>query len=449
MILRKNSPARVVVISIDGVPYSFVKERIAAGALPNFKKLVATGALRRMRSVQPCVSSVAWASYMTGKNPGKHGIFGFIEKKPGSLETFVPTSVNMTSDTIWEMMSRAGKKVFAMNVPVTFPPRPINGILIGCFLGTRLESIAYPQRVARQLKAMDYKIDAHVAIAHESLDRFADECNRVLVKRAEVMFHYLDSAAWDFFQCHIMETDRMNHFFWEHAEKRASPYGKAFYDFYERLDDLIGEVDRRLGDETALIVLSDHGFCAIKKEIYLNRFLVEAELLKFTTASPKNLLDMHADSLAYSLIPGRIFINRQGREPKGTIAPEQYEWAREKVAQALLALKDPDDGAPIIRQVLKREEVYHGEHLPVAADLIAIPHDGYDLKGNVTKAALSEKTALSGMHTFDDALFFVRRHEIKTAHENLWIGDVAPTILKLMNLTAPADMDGVAIELIK
>jgi len=445
MVLRKNSPSRVVVLSIDGVPYSFIQKRIAAGDLPNFKKLLDNGSMRRMNSVQPCVSSVAWASYMTGKNPGKHNIFGFIDKKTGTLETFVPTSVNVMSATIWEIMSRAGKKVFVMNVPGTFPPRPVNGILIGCFLGTRLESIAYPKQISAELKARQYRIDARAAIARENLDRFIDECNLVFTRRAEIMLHYLEKEPWDFFQGHIMETDRMNHFFWDQAENGYSPYAKAFSNFYKRLDELIGAVAEKIGDEAELIVLSDHGFCAIKREIYLNRFLAEAGLLKFKTASPKSLHDMHAESLAYSLIPGRVFINLQGREPNGAIAPERYEWARQQVTQTLLELRDPDDGAPIIREVIKREEIYHGAYLPAAADLIAIPHEGYDLKGDVTKAALSEKTALAGMHTFDDALLFMRRHDNKPARENLWIGDVAPTILKLMNLPVPADMDGVAL----
>lgn len=441
------SNLRVVVISLDGVPYSFVKARTAAGDLPNFKRLLDNGSLQRMNSVQPCVSSVAWASFMTGKNPGKHNIFGFIDKKPGTFETFVPTAVNMTSATLWEILSRAGRKVFVMNVPGTFPPRPVNGILIGCFLSASLQSSAYPKAVAAELKKLDYQIDARAALARKDLDRFARECHHVLLKRVDVMLHYLAKERWDFFQCHIMETDRMNHFFWEHAETGGSRHAQTFFEFYRRLDDCLGAIARKLDAETELLILSDHGFGTIKKEIYLNRYLVAAGLLKFKTTSPQSLQDMHAESLAYSLIPGRIFINLQGREPGGTIAPERYEWARAEVTRALFECKDPEDGAPIIRTVLKREEIYHGDQLPAAADLIAVPHAGYDLKGDVSKTVLGEKTALAGMHTFDDAFFYVRRHAIHPAREKFWIGDVAPTILQMMNVAVPADMDGVALTL--
>ncbi len=443
--LKNKKSGKNFVISIDGVPYDFMKAHIAQGRFSNFKKLVESGSFRRMNSVQPCISSVAWSSYMTGKNPAKHNIFGFVDKKPGSYEVFVPTSNDMKSDTIWEIMSRARKRVFVMNVPVTYPPRKVNGIMVGCFLCTQIEKVAYPAHVSQELKQMGYKIDAEAAIARQNLDEFLEECNAALTKRVEAMFHYMAKGPWDFFQCHIMETDRINHFFWEHMEKNDPKYVKAFYDFYVRVDGVLGEVDREIGPDADLIVLSDHGFCTIQKEIYLNWYLIEASLLKFKKTPPKTLADMHPESLGYSLIPGRVFVNLKGREPHGSVLPEHYESAREKLTAAFMEFKEPETNAPIIRQVLKREEIYAGQNFEMAADLIAVPHDGFDLKGDIRKETPGEKSALVGMHTFEDSLLFIRHHEIKRPHNELWIGDLAPTILKMMNVPAPNDMDGVAL----
>ncbi len=442
---KHKSNGRVFVLSIDGVPYDFMQQQTARGRFPNFKRLVQSGSLRRMNSVHPCISSVAWSSYMTGKNPGKHNIFGFVEKKRGSYDLFVPTSRNMKSETIWEIMSRAGKRVFVMNVPLTYPPRKVNGVMIGCFLCTQFDKLAYPPRVAKELKRMRYKIDADTSLARADLEEYLEDCKRTLEKRIEVMFHYMKREPWDFFHCHFMETDRVNHFFWECAEKDELKHARTFRAFYQRIDDMLGEVESKLDADCEFIVLSDHGFCSIKKEIYLNRYLVETGLLKFKIKRPKTLADIHPEALGYSLIPGRVFVNLRGREPLGSVPIEQYETAREKLTTALLEFKDAETGAPIIREVLKREQIYAGPHYEAAADLIAVPHDGYDLKGDVRKEIYSEKTALAGMHTFDDALLFLRHREIQRAHNELWIGDLAPTILKMMNLPIPGDMDGVAV----
>lgn len=443
--LKKDKGARVFVISIDGVPHSFLQKNLKNGKFPNFKRFLQSGTIRRMNSVQPTISSVAWSSYMTGKNPGKHNIFGFVDQKPGSHEIFIPTSVNMTSDTIWEIMSRAGKRVFAMNVPVTYPPRQVNGVMIGCFLCTQIEKIAYPAHVSQELKQMGYVIDADAWIARENLDKYLLEVNNALEKRVQAMFHFLKKEEWDFFQTHIMETDRMNHFFWEHMEYNDPKYADAFFKFYQRVDEVLGEVEAKVGEDVEFIVLSDHGFCTIKKEIYLNYYLQEAGLLKFKNTPPKTLNDMHPDSVAYSLIPGRVFVNLQGREPHGSVPQEKFEETRERLTDFLLQLKDKETGERIIREVIRREDIYEGSNLPSAADLIAVPEDGYDLKGNVNKEIYGEKGPLVGMHTYEDSLLYIRNREINRADNELWVGDLAPTILKMMHLPIPEDMDGVAL----
>ncbi len=443
--LKKNQGARVFVVSIDGVPFSFMREQIARGRFPNFKRLLARGDCKRMNSVQPVISSVAWSSYMTGKNPAKHNIFGFVDQKPGTHEVFIPTARNMTGDTIWDLMSRTGKKVFVMNVPVTYPPRPVNGIMIGCFLCTQIEKIAAPASVSAELKSMGYKIDAAAWIAREDLDRYLEEVNLALEKRVEAMFRFLDRERWDFFQTHIMETDRLNHFFWEHMERDDPKYARAFFAFYDRVDEVLGEVEERVGEDAEFIVLSDHGFCTVKKEIYLNTYLVEAGLLKFRKSPPRGLNDIHPESLGYSLIPGRVFVNLRGREPYGSVPEDRYEAARDKLTETLLGLRDKDTGEPLIRDVVRREDIYVGRNLPAAADLIAVPHDGYDLKGNVDKAVFGEKGALVGMHTYEDSLLYVRNRTLKRGHNEIWVGDLAPTILNLMHVPVPEDMDGVSL----
>jgi predicted AlkP superfamily phosphohydrolase/phosphomutase len=222
-------------------------------------------------------------------------------------------------------------------------------------------------------------------------------------------------------------------------------YAKAVLEFYRRVDDIIGEVAEFAGSETELVLLSDHGFCGINKEIHVNYFLAEAGLLKLRTSTPLSINDMHPDSTAYSLIPGRVFINLKGREPNGSVTPERYEDVREQVKSEMLGIKDPESKKPIIREVHKREEIYSGPFLDGAADLIAVPHDGYDLKSDVRKMFHGERSALVGMHTFDDSFLYVRDRNLLCADNECWIGDAGATILDMMCIPRPPDMDGVSL----
>ena len=188
------------------------------------------------------------------------------------------------------------------------------------------------------------------------------------------------------------------------------------------------------------ILLSDHGFCAVHREVYLNHLLAEEGYLKFKTDPPKDIRDMSARTQAYSLIPGRIFINLKGREAEGPVEPSAYESLRDELSKKLLAMADPDTGQQVIEKVIRREEVYSGPWLEEAADLIAIPYDGYDLKGNVDKDELMHKGALVGMHTLDDALLYIHSQEI--VKEDLCVVDLMPTLLQLMGIPSPADLNG-------
>ena len=436
----KKEKKRVFVFSIDGVPYTFLKAQLETGRFPHLGELAGESAFSRMRSVYPTISSVAWSSYMTGQNPAKHGIFGFVDRKPGSSEVFIPTSLNMTSKTLWEILGQHGKKVVVMNVPVTYPPRTVNGLLVSGFLATNLKKATYPAEAAAELEAMGYRIDADAALARESLDRFLDDLHQTLDRRVEAMFHYMEKRPWDYFHVHIMGTDRINHFLWAHMESGDPKYAPRFLEYYDRIDEILGRLLERLSPDVHFILMSDHGFCTVKGEINLSRFLIEQGLLKYRSSPPQGLSDIHPETRAYTLLPGRIYINLKGREPNGGVSPEEYEQVREEIAERLLQFRLPDSGEPVIREVFKREDIYSGEHLQAAADLFAIPHDGFDLKADARKEALVEHSPLVGMHTYDDASVLIRGQD--AVRPDVEIIDLLPTVFDLMDVPVPADVDG-------
>jgi len=139
--------------------------------------------------------------------------------------------------------------------------------------------------------------------------------------------------------------------------------------------------------------------------------------------------------------PGRIFINLRGREPLGSVNPgKEYETLRDQLVESLSGLRDPDSGETMIEKVYRREEIYTGECFPQAPDLVAMPHRGYDLKGSIKKDVLTDRGVITGAHTYDDAMLCIRGQEI--AKEEAAIVDVMPTILKLMGVPIPQDVDG-------
>ncbi len=432
---------RVFVLGIDGFPFSLMRDLTNSNLLSNFRALLSRGSLRRMNSVLPCVSSVAWASYMTGMNPGKHNIFGFIDRVPQTMEMFVPTSTQMAAETLWEWLSKNGKRVVVINVPGTYPPRKINGVLIAGFLCADIEKIAYPRQVAQDLKTMGYRIDIDSWKARRFKDEFIVEVNDALDKRFEAAFGLLNRVDWDFFQLHIMETDRINHFLWKQWNGGDPTYGPLFREFYQRLDGYVGALVEGIGDETELIILSDHGFCELKWEVYLNHWLEGQGLLKMRKESD-SVADIHPESKAYSLFPGRIYINLKGREATGgVVAGKDYEMTRQNLIEAFRGLHDPETGEPLVEKVVKRETVYDGPYLSSAPDLVAIPREGYDLKGNFAKPSLTAKSEVMGMHTYDDALLYVRDREIRKGDNTFGIMDAYAAVLKLMGIKRPEGVE--------
>lgn len=438
---RKDKGRKVVVIGPDGTPLSLISSLIVEGELPNFARIFEEGSVRPMTSAMPAVSSVAWSCFMTGKNPGKHGIYGFLDRKPNSYDTYIPNSNVMRSETLWEILSRHGKRVVVMNVPVTYPPRRVNGILVAGFLSPRLEKATYPASVGEQLKSMGYRLDVDPWQARENKDKFLEDLYYTLDKRQEAMFHFMETEEWDFFMLQIMETDRLHHFLWEHWEKGDEKYAPAFLKLYHKIDGLLGRLYERLTEDTTLVVLSDHGFCTMKKEVFINRWLQDNGWLNFTKDPPDSLRDIHPDSKAYSMDPGRIFVNLRGREPQGSVdAGREYEALRKELTDALSELREPESGEPMIERVYKREEIYSGECYPQAPDLVAMPCRGYDLKGSIKKAVLTEKGVINGAHTYNDAMIYIQGQDIKK--QEVAIVDVMPTILRLMDVPIPRDVDG-------
>lgn len=438
---------RIFILALDGTPYSLLKKLIDENRMPNLKRFAENADFKQMDSVIPPVSSVAWASFMTGCHPGKHGIYGFIERDPHTMKWFVPLSDRLKENTIQTILSAAGKRVFMMNIPMTYPPRPVNGISVCGFLGNDLTQGTYPPEVGTFLKARGYVIDADTELAKTDLNQFYTHLIDILERRVETMWHFWEQENWDFFMIHIMETDRLHHFFWEYMEQDHPVWAEKFYNFYELIDRFIGDIIHQIPKDIPLMILSDHGFTTLKKEVYLNRWLFQKEYLKFKKPYPETLEDINPLSKAYSLYPGRIYINLRGREKIGSVEQGlEYEQIRQEIKQKLMKLVEPESQSKILKDIHKGEDLYTrdtGKKKIIQKntinsanrsfpDLVAVPFDGYDLKGNLWWDTIFEKTVFNGMHTFNDA--FILLNNGKLPLERFSIAEVASIIYKILKV---------------
>jgi len=434
----KNSKKahRCFVLGLDGLGMELLDRLLAQGAMPVLSELMQKAAVSRMRSVIPTVSSVAWASYATGVNPAMHNLFGFVDREPDPFRIFIPNASHLKHDTIWEALSRAGKRVISLNVPVSYPPKPVNGVMVGCFLSPSLEKAVHPPSLLPLLKEMGYSLDVDAWKAREDLEGFLADLERILESRFRVAFRLMDQEPWDFFQLHIMETDRINHFLLGLWEEKEEPWCTRFKAFYSRLDSWLGRLLESLEElmekgELTLILMSDHGFCRLEEEFQVNFWLEKQGYLFFEGNGEKKLPQFSPKTRAYSLIPGRIFINLKGREDRGSVAPgAEYESLRQELAEALLELRDPLRGKPMVKKVHLREEIYRGPFLDRAADLVLEPHDGFDPKGNTDAASITQKGHIQGMHTLEDA--FLLRYPGELPKRDFRIQDVASGIMGVL-----------------
>lgn len=444
---RRNTPSstkKVVVLGLDGTPYTLLERWTREGKLPHISKLLKQGTLLKMTTSLPDISSVAWTSFMTGKNPGKHNVYGFMDRRDDSYEIYFPNSLSIMGKTLWDYLGQAGKRMVVLNVPTTYPAQPVNGVMVSGFVAVDFGKAVYPPSLIPLLKDMNYRIDVDYQKAHTQPDQFFEDLFYTHERRVRAILYLMEKEPWDLFAAVFTGTDRLQHFFWEHMEKGDIRYGPQFLSYYERVDESIGQIIEMIGEHAHVIMLSDHGFCLLKKEVYLNSYLRKQGYLKFKKEPPETIADIDPDSRAFCLDPSRIYINLKGREPQGCVEPDtDYSRLKEQLLLEFAGLTDEDTGEKMIQKVWTREELYSGPYFHRAPDLVLQPRYGYDLKGSVSRNGLTGKSALTGMHTYDDAMFYIKGFELKKHPVRIF--DVLPTILTLMGLNIPPDLDGTSL----
>jgi predicted AlkP superfamily phosphohydrolase/phosphomutase len=496
--------SRVLVIGIDGGTFDLIHPWAEAGDLPNLARLMAEGVHGPLESTIPPVTAPAWTTFATGKNPGKHNVFDFIRPTMGGQFDLV-NATSIRTPTLWHILSQANRTVGVMNVPVTYPPAPINGFVVGGMLSPVGSNFTYPTNLLDQYtdRLKPYRIAPHVQYKPGNEEDFVADLIDLVERRGEYALQLMADYPHDFLMFHFQATDIIQHAFWQFVDpthprydpQTAARFGPALKQVYQRIDDYIGHMLDRISDNTTVIVMSDHGFGSLHYVVNLNLFLLDAGLLQLkrgawtrikaglfragvTPASIWHLIERTglqnyvwqvskstrnkvvgkflsfddvdwSRTLAYSIgHVGQIFVNLKGREPEGIVEPSaEYEAVRQRVAAALQTLRHPKTDQPLVDKIIYGDQVVHGPYAHHGPDLHVIM-DGYrtivfPLFATDNRIITRQIRGDSGSHRAHGILI-ARGPEIRTGGTtaNAHIQDLAPTILHLMELPVPDDMDG-------
>ena len=494
--MKKN---KVLVIGLDGATFDYIFPLIKKGKLPNISKLIKGGSWDYLESTIQPITGAAWPSFMTGKTPAKHSIFDFIQQETKD-DVGLVDSQSIVGETLFDILSRNGKRVIAINVPVTYPPWKINGMMVTGMLSPENAEITYPPRLKEELEG--YRIDIRTSYKKGKEQEMLDDIKDLTRKRARFTCKILSENEWDFAMVVFRGTDVIPHYFRKYMDpghpeyKRSNKqFRNAISETYEEADVAIGELLKVTPEDASIFLMSDHGHGRLRKMINLNIWFLKNGLLKLkklprvrikynlfrTGFSPQKVYQVLSGfgiqniiqkfsrqtrnkilnamlsfsdvdwqrTKAYSLGHiGQIYINLKGREKFGIVnRGSEYETIRDEIIDKLKKLRDPETGKLVVDKVAKKEELYKGQYLDRAPDMFVFSrdseYDAFALMAQNTEVFCNHFKGQSGNHRLH-GIFVADGPSIRSGiqTEGARIIDVTPTLLYLMGLPIPDDLDG-------
>ncbi|MFI4910343.1 MAG: alkaline phosphatase family protein [Sedimentisphaeraceae bacterium JB056] len=389
---------KIVIIGLDGVPFDMIKDFADEGIMPNTARLISEGVFKKSNSTIPEISSVAWSSIITGKNPGEHGIYGFTDLHPDSYRLKFPNYNDLKSPPFWEQWP--GKSVI-MNVPSTYPVHPMNGIHVSGFVSIDINKSVYPQNIVDQLCDINYKLDVDSRKAHTSMHSFLEDLDNTLDARVAA-YRYLwdDSIDWSTFMLVFTGTDRLMHFLWDAYENPKHKLNTAFSLHFGRIDKIIGEIMSKLSENNLVVMLSDHGFENLHRDVYVNHLLMDEGMLHLD-GEKTQLQDINSKTKAFALDPGRIYLNYQDKYPNGSVSREESVGLLSELEDYFNNLKY--NSRKVIKKVYRKSEIFEGDCLSDAPDLTLLAESEFNLKAALNTPKAFNKGIFTGKHTQDSA----------------------------------------------
>jgi len=489
--MATHSSLRLLMIGIDGADYRLTRYLMRCGQLPHLEALSAAGAWGPAESTIPPVTPPAWTTIMTGKNPGKHGVFDFLPMAGETWET--PIASRRRAKTVWRALSEQDLRVGTFNLPATYPPEPLSGFQVSGFDGPGFQhDLATPPEAFDVLRAAvgDYEMfpsglrGPHIDLP--TLERYADI--PVLGTRA-----LLKAFACDVYMVNFQIIDWVHHVALGAQMQPLEPDSLdpegTVAQAYRLVDERVGALlDEWAGPETVTMVLSDHGGTVADRVVNLERLLLDNGLMAYTslfgtwsrlrrlapglarlagpiawrlrkTVAPEQpTVDVKIDYTRTRAVPwgqyAQVRANVRGRDPEGIVPLDELHDVLSRVRELLSSVVDPITGEPVYAQVLRGRDIYRGPFIPDAPDVIARPSSERYLSvtarsglGNLPAQAHDAiVTALDepiGTHSSTGLLMMggpmVREG---STWQRTGLADIVPTVLYMLGRPIPEDMDG-------
>ncbi|MFQ5456095.1 MAG: alkaline phosphatase family protein [Nitrospirota bacterium] len=452
---------KVLIIGLDCAAPELIFERWSDD-MPALRKLMENGIYGRLKSTIPPITCPAWTSMMTSKDPGTLGVYGFRNRGNYSYDNLKFVNSRMVvDDTLWDILLREGKQSIVVGVPQTYPPKPINGNMITCFLTPGPNSqYTYPLSLKGEIENLvgEYSFDV-ASFRTDDKDFLIRQIYEMTEKRFKVHKWLMKDKEWDFFIFVEMGIDRIHHGLWKYFDKGhrkyspGSKYENAIRDYYIYMDRKINELLSIVDEDTVVMVVSDHGAQKMDGGICINEWLIREGYLKLKE-KPDGIIPFSkakvdwGNTCAWSEggYYARVFLNVKGREPNGVIEKGDYDKVRDELKERIEGIVD-ENGINIDTKVYKPEEIYSKTNR-ISPDLIV--HFG-DLSwrsigsiGHNSIHLFENDTGPDDANHAQHGIFIINnmgnRNDGAVSDKNIL--DIAPTVLDILDISIPEDMQG-------
>jgi predicted AlkP superfamily phosphohydrolase/phosphomutase len=483
---------KVLLFGFDGGTWAVLHPAMEQGYMPFLKSLVENGSSGILESTIPAITPAAWGTFLTGRNPGANGVYEF-SCFDRQTKTFSPVNSTCLQKTLWQILSDAGKRVVSLNVPMTYPPQPVNGYVVSCILTPSLASaFTYPPEFKEELlqrfpgyTILNLNNIPKKRITKSKTSVFIEGIVRLMKVHADAACYLIEKNSWDALMLHFQETDVVQHMLFKYLDPEHPEYDPAiqktlFSMFYRLLDEQVRRVAVSFSTHNPggiTCIVSDHGFESHHRRFGLGDWLRSEGFLKSKQTLLKNYFTRQMIESIYhgteKILPEKIKVElRKLRFSQQDLIDwdhtrafsacacgegciyllEQDEAGRKKtqneIVQKIVTIVDPLNSRKIVKKVHLRDELYSGDKKQLMPDIVLEPIDGYSFTGPCQNrrepftSIKSDNIMNVGKH-HREGIFAASGEGIRKRQDVcMRLIDIVPTLLYYMGVPLPSSLEG-------